>query len=157
MTHLRPDPVPPLFAAEPDPPGGPSPKHDAAPAATGAGVKGPSTAPEDTAARLPLAPPVRRNAPDTSRAAARSIAGHASTQRVRVHAFIQSCGALGATDPEIAAGCRMALQSVNPRRGELASLGLIVLAGCKRPTPSGRGARVWVAREHAPAPEGGAE
>jgi hypothetical protein len=100
-------------------------------------------------------PPVRSDAPETSRVAARRIAGHATTQRENVLRFIQSRGRSGATDPEISAGCGIPIQSVNPRRGELAGLGLIVLNGDRRPSPSNRPARVWVAVEFAPKWEGG--
>jgi hypothetical protein len=88
---------------------------------------------------------VRRNAPETSRIAAKRIAGHANTQRAAVYAFIASRGAFGATDPEVAAGLSIPIQSVNPRRGELEEMGVIVLNGERRPSPSGRPCRVWIA------------
>lgn len=130
------------------------PKNDATPSGNGASVNGPNASPDPT--HLPLMPPVRNDAPETSRIAARRIVGHAGTQRANVLRFIEGCGRLGATDPEIAAGCGIPIQSVNPRRGELAGLGLIVLNGDRRPTPSNRPARVWVLSEFAPKPEGGA-
>lgn len=113
-------------------------------------------APDSMFARLRLTPPVRRNAPQTSRIAADRIAGHAPKQRAAVLAFIESRGRAGATDAEIATGLRMVIQSVNPRRGELATLGEIALNGQRRPTPSNRPARVWVARAFAPKPGEGA-
>ena len=136
-------------------PGPPDSKNDAAPAATGAGVNVPNSSTNSTQTRLPLAPSVRRNAPDTSREAARRIAGFAPTQRAAVLRFVESQLSYGATDSEIATGVGITIQSVNPRRGELATLGLIVLNGKKRPTPSNRPARVWVALAFAPAPEAG--
>jgi hypothetical protein len=135
-------------------PGPPDPRNDAAPLAGGAGVNGPNTSPDSRFARLPLMPPVRNDAPETSRVAAGRIAGHATTQRENVLNFIRGRGRDGATDPEIAAGCAIPIQSVNPRRGELAKLGLIVLSGDRRPTPSNCPARVWVAVEFAPPAEG---
>ncbi len=130
------------------------PFNDAAPTGIGAGVNGRNTSSESSLVRLPMTPPVRARGPETSRIAARRIAGHATTQRENVLRFIQGCGRGGATDPEIAAGCGMPIQSVNPRRGELAGLGLIVLNGDRRPSPSNRPARVWVAVEFATKPEG---
>lgn len=129
------------------------PKNDAAPGGAGAGVNGPNTSPEFMHA--PMMPPVRRDAPSTSREAARRIAGHSGKQRSAVLAFIRGRGTFGATDAEIVTGVGIPIQSVNPRRGELAQLGAIVLNGQYRLTPSGRRARVWVAREYAlPATEG---
>lgn len=60
------------------------PRNDAAPLAGGAGVNGPNTSPDSTFARLPLMPPVRNDAPETSRVAAGRIAGHAGTLRAAV-------------------------------------------------------------------------
>ncbi|MFA6045978.1 MAG: hypothetical protein WC718_13430 [Phycisphaerales bacterium] len=141
-------------------PGPPGPKNDAAPLAGGAGVNGQNTPAHSTFARLLLVPPTRRNAPETSREAARRIVGHAPTQRAAVLAFIVGCGEHGATDPEIAAGVGIPIQSVNPRRGELAADVKIVLSGRYRLTPSKRRARVWVAAQFAPpapAGEGGGQ
>lgn len=136
-------------------PGPPDPKNDAAPSVNGASANRLNTSPDSTFARLPLVPPTRRDAPDTSREAARRIVGHAPTQRAAVLAFIIGCGEHGATDPEIAAGVGIPIQSVNPRRGELAADVKIVLSGRYRLTPSKRRARVWVAAQFAPpAPTG---
>ena len=131
-------------------PGPPDPKNDAAPLAGGAGVNKPDTSPKSKPKHPRPSPALRRNAPDTSREAARRIAGHTGTQRAAVLAFIASCGTAGATDPEIAAGVGIPIQSVNPRRGELEDRGVIMLNGERRPSPSGHPCRVWVAVEHAP-------
>ncbi|HLP84598.1 MAG TPA: hypothetical protein VK157_09640 [Phycisphaerales bacterium] len=96
---------------------------------------------------LPLMPAVRRNAPDTSRQAARRTQGFFNPQRAKVLAFVAAQGEHGATDPEIAAGARVVIQSVNPRRGELAKLRYIALRGDTRPSPSGCAARVWIATD----------
>lgn len=96
---------------------------------------------------VPLMPAVRRNAPNTSRQAARRAQGFFNPQRAKVLAFIAGHGEHGATDPEIAAGARVVIQSVNPRRGELARQGYITLRGDTRPSPSGCAARVWVATD----------
>lgn len=122
--------------------------NDDAPSDNGASANNPNTSPNHNAKRVRPSPAVRRNAPDTSREAARRIAGHAGTQRAEVFAFIVSRGVIGATDSEIAAGVGIPIQSVNPRRGELEDLGVIVLNGERRPSPSGHPCRVWVALEH---------
>lgn len=140
----------PIAEGPPDPP-----KNDATPLAGGAGVNRWDKQPDSTA-RLQLVPPVRSDAPGTSHLAAHRIKGFAGTQRARVLVFIRSRGEHGATDPEIAAGIGIPIQSVNPRRGELAALGEIVLNGQTRPSPSGRPARVWIAAEFAAKLEGGA-
>jgi hypothetical protein len=106
-------------------------------------------------ASVRVAPALRRNACDTSREAARSMERHASTQRLRVLAYIRSRGPDGATDAEICSALGLNSSSVNPRRGELADLGLIVLSGTYRLTPSKRRARVWLAVECAQAAIGG--
>jgi len=131
------------------------PKNDAAPSGNGASANGPNSRPDSTFAWLHLTPPVRRDAPETSREAARRIAGHSGKQRAAVLAFVRGRGAFGAIDAEIATGVCIPIQSVTPRRGELAGLGAIVLNGQHRLTPSGCRARVWVVKEHAPKPTEG--
>lgn len=122
------------------------PINDAAPLAGGAGVNGPNAGPDSTLARLPLTPPARAGAPETSRLAADRIAGHARTLRARVLAFIMQQGAHGATDDEAEAVLGIKPQTYTPRRGELVALELVVDSGRRRPTSSGRSAVVWVAR-----------
>lgn len=112
---------------------------------------------QDTASdltRLPLSPPVRCDAPETSRLAARRVAGHAGQQRADVLAVIVKAAAHGATDAEIELATGFRAQSVSPRRGELRKMGLIVYSGRQRPTPRGNPAMVWVLAEFAPKPEG---
>jgi hypothetical protein len=120
-------------------------------AATGSAAQGE----HDGIAGVRISPALRRNACDTSREAAKSMEGHAPTQRLRVLAYIRSRGSDGATDAEVCSALGLNSSSVNPRRGELADLGLIVLRGDYRRTPSKRRARVWVAIEHAQAAIGG--
>jgi hypothetical protein len=144
-------------------PGVLDPRKDAAPTGIGAGVDHQNTSHDPTSTRKPTTPAVRHDAPETSLAAAVSIVGHAPRQRAAVLAYIESRGVYGATDPEIVAGVGVLIQSVNPRRGELAQEGAIVPNGTKRPSPSNRLCRVWVAAKfapptptHTPMPEGGA-
>lgn len=129
-----------------------APRDDAAPLAGGAGANGPNTSPDGTLARIKISPACRHDAPDTSKAAADAIAGYSGNQRERVYAFIVSRGTHGATDAEVADGCGIVIQSANPRRRELARLGLIVRNGDRRRTPSGRLADVWIAATHATKP-----
>jgi hypothetical protein len=132
---------PTLVDALPDPEH--DPKNEDARAGTPSGFKGNSGM--NSSNYVPLMPAVRCNAPDTSRRAARRAQGFFNPQRAKVLAFIAGQGEHGATDPEIAAGARVVIQSVNPRRGELAKLGYITLRGDTRPSPSGCAARVWIA------------
>lgn len=133
------------------------PKNDATPLAGGAGVNGLNSHSDSNAAGRRMTPALRHDAPDTSREAARRIAGHMSKQRAAVLAFITSQLEHGATDSEIAERVGIPIQSVNPRRGELAVTGAIVLNGKRRLTPSGCPARVWVVPAFIPKVEGGAK
>lgn len=132
----------------------PDPIDDAAPLAGGAGVNGPNTSSHSTFAQLPLIPSERHGAPETSRMAAKRIAGHAAKQRADVLAAIAKAGTFGASDAEIEQATGIRAQSISPRRGELRTLGAIVYSGKRRPTPSGCPAMVWVLSEFAPKPEG---
>lgn len=132
-----------LLDALPDPER--NPKNEDAQAGTPSGFK--ENSEMNSIDHLPLMPAVRRNAPNTSRQAARRAQGFFNPQRAKVLAFIVGQGEHGATDPEIAAGARVVIQSVNPRRGELAKLGYITRRGDTRPSPSGCAARVWVATD----------
>jgi len=99
-----------------------------------------------------LDPPARRDGPATSRAAARSMRSSTPAQRERVLVFIASRGVVGATDAETQTALGLGPQSVSPRRGELARLGLVRDSGARRATPSGRRAIVWIAAERGAAP-----
>lgn len=106
---------------------------------------------------MPLFPPSRKGAPSTSAEAARAVAPCAATLRARVLSYIESTSTHGATDEE----CQIALgihsNTECPRRWELAKMGLVVASGRKRPTRSGCGAIVWVARRFGPLVAGGGE
>jgi hypothetical protein len=131
--------------------------NDAAPLAGGAGVNGSNnTSPDSTFARLPLMPPVRHNAPETSRVAASRIAGHAGTLRAAVLSMLRERGEHGATDQELQDALRLPSNTQIPRRWELVNAGAVVASGRKRKTHSNCPATVWVASEFAPKPEGGA-
>jgi hypothetical protein len=119
-------------------------------------AKQPSTPIESTKA-IRLTPPARRNAPPgTSDKAAERIAGFSGILRDRVQAYIASCGANGSTDDEGEAALSIKPQTYTPRRRELVILGIVVDSGSRRATSSGRSAAVWVLREHAAPPDGGA-
>lgn len=129
---------------------------DAAPLAGGAGVNGPNTPPDSTFARLPLMPPVRNDAPETSRVAAGRIAGHAGTLRAAVLSMLRERGEHGATDQEIQDALQLPSNTEIPRRWELVNAGAVVASGQKRKTRSNCPATVWVLSEFASKPEGGA-
>lgn len=129
------------------------PRDDAAPLAGGAGVNGPNTRSDSTLARLPLMPPVRNDAPETSRIAARRIARHAGTLRAAVLSMLRERGEHGATDQEIQDALRLPSNTEIPRRWELVNAGAVRASGRTRRTQSNRPATVWVLSEFA---EGGA-
>jgi hypothetical protein len=81
----------------------------------------------------------------TSLEARDSIRMSSNDMRKRVLAAIEARGRHGATDHELAAQIPMQLQTVNPRRGELVTAGLVVNSGRRRATLAGRSAIVWVA------------
>lgn len=129
---------------------------DAAPLAGGAGVNRPNTSPDSLVARLPLMPPVRNDAPETSRVAAGRIAGHAGTLRAAVLSMLRERGEHGATDQEIQTALELSSDTEVPRRWELVKAGAVVASGRKRKTRSNCPATVWVLSEFAPKREGGA-
>lgn len=105
----------------------------------------------DTARRLadlPLfaaaKPPAQAHS-ETSRQAAVAIAPTSGTLRAKVLAFIQTRGAAGATDEEIATALGLNPSTARPRRIELVRGGFIEKRGTRK-TSSGRAADVWVAR-----------
>lgn len=94
---------------------------------------------------LRLIAPARRNAPATSREAARRIQGVTGPRRRAVLGVIAQAGAGGLTDDEGERLLGWRSQSYTPRRRELAMLGLVRDSGRTRQTTSGRDAVVWVA------------
>ena len=102
-----------------------------------------------------ISPAVRRNAPRTSREAAASIAPRAATIRERVLEHLRSCGPRGATDAELAAAFpEIAVDTLRPRRRELARAGAVVKSDRTRKNTGGRAMAVWVTTEHATTPGG---
>tara|TARA_Y100000034_G_C6891619_1_gene410285 strand:+ start:1276 stop:1596 length:321 start_codon:yes stop_codon:yes gene_type:complete len=64
--------------------------------------------------------------------------------RAQVHAHIKACQSNGATDDEIEVALDLRHQTASARRRELVQLGFVVDSGVRRPTRSGRKAKVWV-------------
>ncbi len=84
--------------------------------------------------------------PTTSKESAKNLSKHKRlSDRQRILNYIMDCGEAGATDQEIASVTGIPGDTLRPRRGELASKGLIVKADFTRETHSGRKAAVWVA------------
>ncbi|MFO0828436.1 MAG: hypothetical protein U0572_09830 [Phycisphaerales bacterium] len=131
-------------------------RGDAAPSGNGAGVKHPNCQSHSTVATLRIVPLVRNDAPDTSRRAARRVVGHAAAQRVRVLALLGQLESRVATDEEFQDALCIPSNTKRPRRWELVNAGVAIASGRTRKTRSGCAATVWVAREHAPKPEGSA-
>lgn len=139
-------------------PGPRDPGKDATPRGGGAGVNDHNSHPDSTRVRLPLVPPTHRNAPPTSRIAARRIAGRAASLRGEVLALLVERGDHGATDEETQLALGLASNTQIPRRWELVKLGLVVASGRRRPTRSGCPATVWIVATAATmpaAPRGG--
>ncbi len=94
-------------------------------------------------------PPHRKT--DTSLGAAVAIAPRIPELRQRVLDAIRARGKHGATDHELCGELGMIKDTVAPRRTELRDDDLVVDSGRRRPTPSGRPAIVWVAKEYSDA------
>ncbi|MBI1309669.1 hypothetical protein GC176_00035 [bacterium] len=81
----------------------------------------------------------------TSQDAAESVRPIVSTLVRRVFDFVQSCGLDGATDAEMQSALDLPGNTQRPRRRWLEQNGYVRDSGETRPTPSGRGAAVWMA------------
>ena len=87
---------------------------------------------------------VRRDAPDTSREAARLIAPRAGSKRDQVlHEIAAAWAVGGATDEAIALALHMSPSTERPRRVELVEQGWVIDAGFTRKTRAGVNATVW--------------
>ena len=92
-------------------------------------------------------PPSHHNAPnETSAQAAASVADCAPILRAQVLAFLASRGERGATDQETQDALGLSSDTQVPRRWELVKSGMVGATDRRRPTRSGRGATVWVAK-----------
>lgn len=83
------------------------------------------------------------NGIDTSRAAAQSLTNSARDE-ARLLEYVTACGAMGATDHEIAAHFKWSGDYTRPRRWKWSRAGKLIRSNIKRPTPSGCMARAWV-------------
>lgn len=88
-------------------------------------------------------PPHERSS-GTSRAAAISVTETAGTLRSKVLAHVRSCGPAGATCDEVEEALGLRHQTASARMRELALKSMIVMAGERRVTRSGRYAEVWI-------------
>ncbi|MEQ8844404.1 MAG: hypothetical protein RIB58_06070 [Phycisphaerales bacterium] len=97
---------------------------------------------------MPLFQPrAHRRGPDTSRTAAKRIAGYAGEQQAAVFRCIAEAGAQGRTADEVGELLELRPQSCSARVNELVRLGVVRDSGERRPTSSGRPARVLVAAQ----------
>lgn len=87
----------------------------------------------------------RRDHPDTSKAAAASVAETSGKDRSKVYRAIQLSGPMGMTDEELQLGLGMNQNSERPRRVELVNAGLVCDSEGRRKTSRGRMAIVWIA------------
>jgi hypothetical protein len=88
---------------------------------------------------------VRRNGPETSKAAARSMHGNTRSIRARVLRYLIDCGRVGMINEECAAAHGLRTQTQTARMRELVQRGLARDSGERRRTSSGRAAIVWTA------------
>lgn len=94
-------------------------------------------------ANRPTHPP--HNKTDTSRGAAASITfDKVETDRAKVLAYVAKQRDHGATADEIGHALGLLAQSCTPRIWELRKCGEIIDSGHRRPTQTGRAARVYV-------------
>lgn len=82
--------------------------------------------------------------PDTSFLAAEGALPKSARERREVYNYIIACDDMGATDDEIHDALGMHLNTVRPRRYELANLELIVRNGMTRLNARGNECDVWV-------------
>jgi alpha-beta hydrolase superfamily lysophospholipase len=83
-------------------------------------------------------------AAETSREAARTIAGDTSALRRRVYAAIAAAMPTGLTDEAISEICQMRPNTARPRRIELVALGAVKDSGRRARVASGQRAALWV-------------
>ena len=67
--------------------------------------------------------------------------------QMKVAEFIKRCGALGVTADATQAALALTHQTCSARINELAKAGIIIDSGRKRPTRTGRKARIYVHQE----------
>jgi hypothetical protein len=84
---------------------------------------------------------------DTSIAAAASIKPHVSRIAQDILDHLKTCGTHGATYTELMAAMGLGAPTMSARLRELALKNCIRPTECRRPTPSGRAARVYVLAE----------
>ena len=89
-------------------------------------------------------PGFRPGSPETSRAAAESMAEAAAARDAKALAFVTNRKGIGATADEVAAGLDWERYSSRPRLSELRKRGAIVDSGDRRKAASGRSQAVWV-------------
>lgn len=92
------------------------------------------------------------NGIDTSREAAASLTNSARDE-ARLLEYVTACGALGATDAEIAAHFGWSGDYERPRRWKWSNAGKLIRSDIRRKTPTGCAARAWVAAQFADSPD----
>lgn len=97
----------------------------------------------------PNKPGVRAGSPETSAAAADSVADAAANRERMAFALIRSKGLQGATADEVADAFEWERYSSRPRLSTLRAAGKIVDGGMRRKGASGRNQAVWIAKEFA--------
>lgn len=102
--------------------------------------------------KYPSTPGFYRNAPETSREAAESVADFANSIRAKVLAVVASTGPAGAIGDEVAAALDLHVTQVRSRLSELVADKAIVDSKHRRKGASGRNGAVWVLTSFGPPP-----
>lgn len=102
--------------------------------------------------KYPCTPGFYRNAPETSKHAAESVADFANTIRAKVLAVVASTGPAGAIGDEVAAALDLHVTQVRSRLSELVADMAIVDSERRRKGASGRKGAVWVLASYGPPP-----
>ena len=100
--------------------------------------------------KYPAHPGFRRNAPETSRLAAESLAPLAGSIRARVLEVIANAGPSGAIGDDVAEHLELLVYQVRARISELRAAGLIADSERRRIGASGRPGVVWVLKAYGP-------
>ena len=102
--------------------------------------------------KYPCTPGFYRNAPETSKLAAESVAEFANTIRAKVLAVVASNGPAGAIGDEVATALDLHVTQVRSRLSELVADKAIVDSERRRKGASGRKGAVWVLASYGPPP-----
>ena len=106
-----------------------------------------SSAPQGATTTYPDSPGYRRNAPETSKAAAEAIAGRARNYRDQILSVFKAAYPEGRSSDQIAAATGLTCWSVRPRVSELVAGGKVERTDDRAKNDQGRTVMVWRAAQ----------